>query len=155
MLIKFVLALQRETDGAVGLEKEIGIVEGSVVDRHRATEKGETEVRVRPIAICMQARVHENNRISAEPLQITSETKVVEVRDKYIYLLIDIFVFRSPQRGRHGRSRYIVNHRQVFVYCGTFSNRSPRGDGYKQRSYGDRLERNSHTDVKEDDDGIW
>ena len=43
---------------------------------------------------------------------------------------------------------------QFLINCGTCFNSSPRNDGYKQRSHGDRAERDSYTETKEEDDGI-
>lgn len=48
----------------------------------------------------------------------------------------------------------IETRHPILIYCGTYFNSSPRGDSYKQHSYGDRVDRDGHTEVKEDDDGI-
>lgn len=62
--------MQKEKGDAVDLKKGTEIVEESGVDLRPEIEKGETGVRSFGLFIddCVLTRVHENNRISSEPL---------------------------------------------------------------------------------------
>ena len=100
--------MQRGRDDVADLEKEIEIVEGSEVDLRPGTEKEETKVKLFHLLLQKHVctKIIEYRRSRSRSPQRRRSSRYARNLTICNSFWPNLVLFRSPQRGRHGRSRY-------------------------------------------------